>query len=242
MLVASLTACGGGGGGGGNSSIGGGSAAVSYKFVPPVQGQWQTYAATVTDVGNNSGTYSYTDTITQVNADGSYSLSSEPSGGVAKYTLDGNNYIIDPYTDEYDSKGQIIQSHDTTMSASDICIAAYPSGGMPSTVTQGQSWDDTHSWTCQGHADGNSGGIVTLLGAESVTVTAGTFSAYKFQEVVVMPDASGPGVTTTTTTTWRNASATDSRALKISALTAVTGRTPPASQIQASNWELISYK
>ena len=240
-LIASLvllTAC----GGGGDGSGGGGTSGVSYKYTAPVQGQTQTYSVQVTDVAGHSATYTYMDTITQVNADGSYSNSDKIlSGGT--YTLDGANYVQDPSSANFDSAGRIIHYEDATLTPPQICNDTYPQDGRPSVVAQGQSWDWTQLVSCDNGAYQATQTLTTTFeGIESVTVPAGTFNAYKFLEIEKASSATDPAVYTYTTTNWINASATDSRLLKSTSQTAVSGGTMGASEIQASVMTLTAYQ
>ena len=240
ILIALLAACGGGGGG---DATGGGPATTqgaSYQYVPPAQGQSGTYTTTVTDSSGNSATYSGIATVTQVNADGSSVTSWQYPGSSGNYTLDGFTYGNDPYLYNYDSKGQLIQSQDVAATADQVvCTYSYPGGGAPSSAVPGQSWNSSQAESCGGNDIGTFTETTTYLGIESLTVPAGTFSAYKLQTVDVSATASVPNLVVTN---WYDTSATGSLLLKVTTQYADTGSTSSSEPNSSTDMELTSYQ
>ncbi len=232
-----LSACGGGGGGGS------GSQSASYTFVEPSQGQSQTYAYTLTNFDDTSAGYNYTSVIDQVNADGSYLMTWVPHQ--SSYTLDGTKFGLSTETDTYDNKGQYIEYADgaSAINSDFYCYYSYANGGQPASLSPGQSWVNTVSYHCTGSSIVNTepSTTVTFVGIESVTVPAGTFSAYKFQYVQTSQGSQAGTSSTSTSTTWYDTSSTSTRIVKSTTLTTVSGYTPAPTGQKSFDMELASY-
>jgi hypothetical protein len=239
LLVSTLlSGCGGGGGGGTDTPAH--TAAVTYTFMHPKLGEHLVYAQKLVDNLNNTVNRTMVQDVTAVNADGSFSVHEEdPSHDrIVSGTVDQSLY---PTNYQYNASGQasswvITQSTGATISCT--VTQGYP--GAPSPLTVGQAWTVNYVETCgtgAGTAFTQSG---TLAGVETITVAAGTFSAFKFTSTFTR---TVNGITRTETVTrWRDASGTDSRVLKSTSVFAYSGGTPPAGTLVSATSELQSYQ
>jgi len=232
-----LGACGGGGGSGSASTV---QAAVTttYRFVPPKTGAHLVYAAQQTDTLNNTLNRTVVDDVTAVNADGTYTVHEEdPSHDhIVSGTVDQTLY---PTDFQYGAAGQVTALTVTNGTTVSQCTFQ-GSQGAPATLAVGASWNTQYTETCDGGAGVTYTQSGTLAGVETITIAAGTFSAYKIESTTTW---TVNGITRTETATrWRNASGGDTRTLKFVRSIAYSGGTPAAgSQVTASQ-ELQSYQ
>jgi YD repeat-containing protein len=230
-----LAAC---GGGGQDNSPGSTPATAPYQFRAPKAGAHLVYSASLVDNLNNTLNRTVTDDVTAVNADGSFAVHEEdPShdtnvSGVTDQTLYPTDF-------QYNAAGQPTAWTVAGRSGSVQCTVSGASGA-PALLATGGSWSTAYTETCgtgPGAAYTQSG---TLAGIESVTVPAGTFTAYKF---VVTTTRTLNGVTRVESTTrWRDQAGSDSRTIKEATVFTYSGATPPAGALQQQVRELQSYR
>ena len=239
-----LSACGGGGAGGAGGAGGGGgnSQAATYTFVPPKQGQTQSYVYNITDIANATASYNYTETITQVNADGSSLASWVPLQ--SSYSLGSNTTgYLTSETDTYDASGDITVYAPNDGSNTD-CTYIYAAGGRPSQLAQGQSWNDSYTYQCGANSQVQTV-TGTFVGIESITVPAGTFNAYKFQYSGSYPIANQTGANTSanyTMTLWLDTDPAGSRRLRMTTQYTYTGFTAPSEYQLINDMQLTAYQ
>lgn len=229
-MAAALSAC-----GGGTAAVGFGAVASAYKFITPAANSQSTYADTIVDNLNNTLNRTIVSTVVAVNADGSYrSTSVDPSGdSVTSGTVDHTFY---PTTFALNNAGQ--ETSETVTRPGNVvttCTSNSHDAGPPTPLAIGQSWAFSYI-PCAGAPTFAQTGV--LVDTESVTVPAGTFTAYKFQSILSWTTADGTSVTETISH-WRNASATDSRIVKETTSYAYGG-TPPASGSTVSMSRVLS--
>ncbi|MBW8896788.1 MAG: hypothetical protein JF619_01405 [Massilia sp.] len=233
-----LGACGGGGSDSGNGNAVQAAATATYRFVPPKAGAHLVYADQQTDTLNNTLNRTVDDDVTVVNADGTYTVHEEdPSHDhIVSGTVDQTLY---PTDFQYGEAGQVAAL--TVDNGTTVTHCAFQGNvGAPATLAVGAGWNTQYTETCAGGAGVTYTQSGTLAGVETITVAAGTFSAYK---IVSTTTWTINGITRTETATrWRDASGGDTRTLKFVRAIAYSGGTPPAgSQVTASR-ELQSYR
>jgi hypothetical protein len=188
-----LTACGGGGGS---------PPPTTYEFVEPQLNSVRNYAEAYVDNFDATINESFSQTVTDVNADGSYVLLQNPTSAVT--VVDGTTYSIPTETIDVDT-----QSEDTSYSALEsdggVQTCTYdphgPGPGYPLTV--GTAWTSQYTVTCGTAAPVTHVQNGNVLDIESVTVPAGTYTAVKLQSTDAYTNASGTTITETTTD-WRD--------------------------------------
>jgi hypothetical protein len=240
MAAILMAAC--GGGGSGNDSGSGSpvqaAATTTYQFVPPKAGAHLVYAEQQTDTLNNTLNRTVDDDVTAVNADGTYSVHEEdPSHDhIVSGTVDQTLY---PTDFQYGAAGQVTALTVTNGTTVSQCTFQ-GNQGAPATLVVGATWNTQYTETCDGGAGVTYTQSGTLAGVETITIAAGTFSAYKMVSTTTWTIN---GITRTETATrWRNASGGDTRTLKFMRSIAYSGGTPAAgSQVTASQ-ELQSYQ
>jgi len=234
-----LAACGGGGSdnGSGGSAV---QAAVTttYQFVPPKAGAHLVYAQQQTDTLNNTLNRTFDDDVTAVNADGTYTVHEEdPSHDhIVSGTVDQTLYPTDI---QYGTAGQ--ETALTVTNGTTVTQCTFQGNqGAPATLAVGASWNTQYTETCAGGAGVTYTQSGTLAGVETITIAAGTFSAYKIESTTTW---TVNGITRTETATrWRNASGGDTRTLKFVRAIAYSGGTPAAGSQVTESQELQSYQ
>jgi hypothetical protein len=228
LSLSLLTGC-----GGGSGSFGSGDPAT-YTFITPKVGTQSVFSNTLINNSNNAATRTVIESVTEVNSDGSFVVS--------RYDPSGNNTLSNGITVSlfpivsYNSVGQAFKYTylNLTDSSQITCFYSPHASGAPSPLTVGQSWTFSWTQTCPlTSSDATQNG--NFVGVESITVPAGTFTAYKFQSITTRPTGS------TSTTIWRNASDTDTRTLKIVHNYTYTG-IAPTDALASDTWSLQSYK
>lgn len=214
ILVGSLSGCGGGGGGGGSSApiIGLPVTAVVAPASPPATTQYFTYVPLVVgtiSVFSSTSTTNFNNTITQtirqkvtvVNADGSSSfLEDDPTASTV--TDHATDYSIIPTTSNVDSSDRVTQLVQQPSTGSPVTCTYSPYGIGPTyPVAIGNTWSYSYVYQCGAQpATYNTQGSV--VGLETVTVPAGTFSTFKTQSTTSGPYAGTTGVASATN--WRD--------------------------------------
>jgi hypothetical protein len=234
VLISALAA----GCGGGSTDTVPGAQAATYRFVGPKVAEHLVYAQKLTDNLNNTINRTMVRDVTAVSADGSFTLhEQDPSNNrIVSGTVDQSLY---PTTFQYNASGQLSSSLETRSPSDAVsCTDTQGNPGPPSPMTVGQGWTADYIETCgtgAGIAFAQSG---TLAGLETITVAAGTFSAFKFTSTVTW---TANGITRTETVSqWRDASSADSHLLKSASAIAYTGATPPAGELVSETNELQS--
>jgi len=242
LLVAACSGGGGGGGGDGGSGSAAGTAAPalvqSYHFAAPKAGTHLEYAASLVDNLNNTLNRTVTDDVTTVNADGSFATHEEdPSHN--RIVSGSTDQSVYPTDFQYNAAGQATAWTVAQPSASVQCTVSGGAAGAPATLSSGGTWNASYTQTCggDGTAYTQSG---SYAGIESVTVAAGTFSAYKFTATTTR---TVDGITRIETSTrWRDASGGDTRIVKETSVFTYSGGTPPAGAVLQQTRELKSYR
>jgi hypothetical protein len=233
-----LSACGGGGGAAPAASTQT-AAAPGYAFIAPKTGAHLVYAEKLVDNLNNTLNRSITDDVTAVNADGSFAVHEEdPSHAtVVSGATDQTAYPTDL---QYNAAGQQTGKVIAGASGSVTCATTGGNEGAPSPLAVGAGWTSAFSQACAGGAGVAYTQSGTLAGIETITVAAGTFSAYKF---VATTSWALNGITRTETSTrWRDASGAETRTLKQEITVAYSGGTPAAGSPVSRTRELQSYR
>jgi hypothetical protein len=235
LLISTLMAgCGGGGSSAADAPAH--TSATTYTFVRPKLGAHLVFAQKLTDNLNNTVNRTMVQDVTAVNADGSFTVHEEdPSHD---RTVSGSvDQSLYPTDYQFNASGQVnswIVAYPT--GATVKCTVTQGNPGAPSPLSLGQAWTVNYLETCgtgTGTGFAQSG---TLAGVETITVAAGTFSAFKFTSVVTR---TVNGTTRTETVTlWRDASGADSRALKSTSVFTYSGATPPAGALVSTTSEL----
>jgi hypothetical protein len=232
-----LGGCGGGGGSGGDTPVQAAMTAT-YHFVPPKAGAYLVYADRQTDTLNNSLNRTVDDSVTAVNADGTFAVHEEdPSHN--HFVSGAVDQTLYPTDFQYDAAGRVTAQ--TVDRGTAVTHCTYQGGvGAPATLAVGASWNTQYTETCDAGAAVTYTQSGTLAGVETITIAAGTFSAYKFVSTTTW---TVNGITRTESATrWRDASGGDTRTLKMVWSIAYSGGTPAAGAPLTSSRELQSYR
>ncbi|MEP6502495.1 MAG: hypothetical protein ABJD97_04150 [Betaproteobacteria bacterium] len=189
-----LCACGGSDGGGGNDAPPG---ATMYVQAVPTLGSLDTFVTADVDDQDNTINSGYEDSVTAVDADGSYQLSrDDPSNRTV--TVDGITYHYSPTVFQFGdaSTNRGIETGYTYAPPSGgtvTCSVAVRSGGHAQPWYVGQAWTMAYDVTCGTTTTAyvESGSVD---GVEAVTVPAGTFTALKLSSSLAWSTASGQDV------------------------------------------------
>lgn len=194
-LAASLSGCGGGSSSDGDSAL--------YKFVtPPVKSQ-RLYAETIADNQHNAILLSYTETVTAVAADGSYTLVQQAANNQSQ-VVDGTTYSLQNETLSVNSSGQTTAYTYAAPGGVPITCSYAPNGPGPDfPVAVGVTWTLDYTFGCDTQAPIAYVQNGTVVDVESITVPAGTFNAIKLQSTITWTDALGT-MRTQTVTSWRD--------------------------------------
>lgn len=219
LLSSAVTAC-----GGGNGS----SAPVkTYGFVAPPVNSQRMYSRTIIDNSSNTINETVRHTTTAANPDGSYVVvQDDPSKN--SVTVNGTTYSIQTETINLNNFGQATSSTFTPAGGTLITCTVAPHGAGPDyPLVIGKTWSLAYVVTC-GTTSGtasqtNYSQTGTVIGVESVTVPAGTFSAVKLQSTISWTNSNGTTFTNTETN-WRDSNTGIS--VKVLISTSYSG-TPP---------------
>ncbi|MBI1890295.1 MAG: hypothetical protein HYS18_06610 [Burkholderiales bacterium] len=172
--------------------FGGGTAAVT-----PTQGDAYTFDYTFTPAGSTTSNYIFTRHFQSVYSD-----------GAATYTQSFTDPALNSTNASYNSYGGVLNTNSSVNNNGITGTCVYSPGlrGVNAPYYVGKAWNNSATATCNGssYAFTNKGSITAL---ESLTVPAGTFTAYK--EVFTISSTQS-GVSTPTTystvyTCWRDA-------------------------------------
>ena len=239
FITVSLAACGGGGTSNDSSSA---QSSAAYSVVAPTQGAQSIYSETLVDNLNNSVNRNIINTILAVNGDGTFSVSfKDPNNNIVKTgTVDHSFY---PQVYNYTSHGTEI---DRTIifpdGTSTKCVASSnnsDSSGNPR--LPGETIHVSYTETC-GISVPISYKITSLyVGQESITIPAGTYLAYKFQDTIVYTLPTGTTVTNSAIY-WRSMTNLGNTLIKASDTYTYSGVTPPQGATVSATRTLQSQK
>lgn len=248
-----LVGCGGGGGETSTSSTTPNvktSSAVTYTFIPPVNGETLTYVETLIDNLSNTINRTIIQQTTAVNADGSYvDKVYDPLGN--KYVTGTVNHTFYPETINYSKSGNSINwIIELDTGVSEECTNTFGTlyGNVSNPIESGQSWSQAFTTTCTVSPNGNGikspapttySNIGTFVGTETITVPYGTFLAYKFEHTISWLNLSGT-TTTRKSTNWHNT--IDTRILKSESSYTYSGTSPPQGSLVTYTRVLQSQK
>jgi len=185
---------------------GGGSdtaAGDAYTFVaPPASSSWTYTDTTVDDAGNIIHGTSR-NTVASVSADGSYAfVHDDPTH--SSITINGTVYATPTQAISDNRSGQDLSSSYTAANGNLVSCTYSPHGAGPDyPVSAGQSWTLSYAVTCGSSNKFSFAQTGVVIGVDSVTVPAGTYSAVKLQSTLTSTDAAGT-TRTETITTWRD--------------------------------------
>ena len=187
----------------GVAGCGGGSSSgpPSYGFVTPLMNSQRTYAVTDTNPTSTSLNIVIR-TVSAVNSDGSFSYSESVQGG----TVNGPNFIPGDYS--ADSTGRLLSATFNPGTAGAKTCTDSPHGPGPVfPLTVGATWQSTYVVTCGSGTPATYTEMGSVVDTETVTVTAGTFTAVKVRSTISLDICPGicPGPSTETLTEWLDA-------------------------------------
>jgi len=174
-----------------------------YHFATPALHSQRLYAETITDSQHSVILLSYTETVTAVNSDGSYTLvqvtpSNQP------LVVEGTSYFIRNETLSVNSSGQTTAYTFLAPGGVAVTCTYVPNGPGPDfPVAAGVTWTLDYTFACGQQLAVAYVQNGTAVDVESVTVPAGTFNAIKLQSTISWTDALGT-TTTQTVTSWRD--------------------------------------
>jgi hypothetical protein len=187
IILLVLAGCGGGGDGGGTS------VSNPPASVVPL-GRKIDYRVTDTDNSSNNYSWQLEFTVVTSSADGSYSQSVIGNGG--NITINGTRYGTVNLVDSYNTQHELVSFALPAAPSTVTCTYDASVAKLPTNLPVGQAWPVTSSHrTC---SDGTSASQTlqsgSVVGTESVSVPAGTFSATKVQYVEAITQTSAAGV------------------------------------------------
>jgi hypothetical protein len=196
LIVALLASCGGSSGSNAGSS-------TTHSFVTPKMSSQQIYADTTLDNSNNTINQTTRNTITAVNADGSYVYTHDDPNNNS-LTVNGTTYSTQTRSITDNNSGQELSYSYTPANGAPVACTVAPHGAGPNfPLTVGQNWTLNYAITCGTTAPVSYTQTGTVVGVESVTVPAGTFSAIKLQSTLTWTTPNGT-TRTETITAWRD--------------------------------------
>lgn len=196
--VLALAACGGGAGRAMNPGSG-----PAYAFVTPALNSTTRYSETVVDNANNTIDLGFTRTVTTVNPDGSYDvLSEDPNHNTV--IVNGTNYSIVTGTETLNNTGEETAFVYTAANGNLVnCIYSPHGGGPVFPIRVGETWTLDYTYACGTESPIAYTQQGSVVGIESVTVPAGTFTALKLESTLTWTDPAGT-TRTQTITNWRD--------------------------------------
>jgi hypothetical protein len=196
--IACLPGCGGdssGGSGGGDSTL--------HAFVTPAVNSQRLYAETISDNQHTAILLSYTETVTAVAADGSYTVVQQDPNNES-LVVDGTTYFIQMETLSINPSGQTTAYTFAAPGGVAITCTYAPNGPGPDfPVAVGITWTLDYTLGCGTQVPIAYVQNGTVVDVESVTVPAGTFTAIKLQSTISWTDALGT-TRTQTVMNWRD--------------------------------------
>ncbi|HEY8053713.1 MAG TPA: hypothetical protein VIE42_13025 [Steroidobacteraceae bacterium] len=198
VVAASLAAC-----GGDSSSVSNGGEGMHYTFVTPPANSQRVYSETIEDNLHSTIFLSYTETVTAVNANGSYTVLREDPNHEAP-VVDGTTYGIQTETLFENNSGQTTFYDPGAPGGVPLPCTYTPHGPGPDfPVAVGEAWTLDYTFGCEPQGPIAYVQNGTLTDVESVTVPAGTFNALKLQSTISWTDTLGT-TRTQTVTNWRD--------------------------------------
>jgi len=237
LVLAALGACGGGGGDPSTIAITNTAGTTGYTAATPRAGTTATYAVTQVDNLGNTFNRSFVRTITSVFPDGTVATHwSDPLGSTL---VSGTvNHTAFPTEYQLNSAGQDL-SYTVTLPSGSVTCTDMPHGdGPPAHLAMGEQWTNAYSITCGTNAPVAFTQTGQLIGVETVTVPAGTFTAYRLDSTRTW--TSGALTTTETVQRWVNTDPTQQTTLKISSNIAYSGATPASGALVSDSRTLLS--
>ena len=190
------------------TSCGGGGSAtapqgMTYAFVTPKVGDKRLYSEVIVDNSNNTIDRSLSDTVTAVNADGTYVLLEEDPNHQT-LVVNGFNYTLPTETVDVDATGHVTTYSFVNASNATVSCSYTPHGSGPAfPLSVGMTWSLDYTLACSTGVSLSYTQTGSVIDVESVTVPAGTFTALKLQSTVTWTD--GHGTThTQSVTNWRD--------------------------------------
>jgi hypothetical protein len=164
---------------------------MSARNAPKV-GVTGQYQRAVVDNSNNTIKLSYTNAVTQVATDGSYVTTSTTKGGSVP-KVNGTDYTVNT-TNVHAANGAVLSS----TSGGTTCSFTSSPQNIVGHLAVGLTWGKTWGVQCGSatFTDTVTKGVV--VGAEPITVLAGTFDAFKVQYTLDHVPTSAGGVSTET--------------------------------------------
>jgi hypothetical protein len=176
---------------------------ILYAFVPPTLHAERTYSETIVDNENNTIELSFTDTVTAVNGNGTYTVLQEDPNHES-VVVNGTDYLIQTRTIQVDNSGQELSyAYVDTAGAPHNCAYTPHGPGPVFPVAVGMTWTLNYTLACGGQTPVSYMQRGIVVNVESVTVPAGTFNAIKLQSTLTWTDAQGTQ-RTQTVTSWRD--------------------------------------
>ncbi len=176
---------------------------TSYQYVAPAVKSQRDYSQVVVDNSNNTINETITQTVTAVNADGSYVYTSEdPTHN--SVTVNGTTYSIPTEMVNVNNSGQDSSYSFVASNGSTVTCTYNPHGNGPNyPLAVGNTWSEQYTLTCGSAAAIMFSQSGTVTDLESVTVPAGTFQALRLDSTVMWTTAGGTTITQSLTT-WRD--------------------------------------
>jgi hypothetical protein len=176
---------------------------ILYAFVPPTLHSERAYSETTVDNENNTIELSYTDTVTAVNGNGTYTVLQEDPNHES-VVVNGTDYLIQTQTIQVNNSGQELSyAYDDAAGAPFNCTYTPHGPGPDFPVAVGVTWTLNYTIACGGQTPVSYAQTGTVVDDESVTVPAGTFNAIKLQSTLTWTDAQGTQ-RTQTVINWRD--------------------------------------
>lgn len=217
------------------------TASTDYRFVAPVLNAKSVYSKTEKVVGGQTYTRTYEQSVVQVKDDGTYLMDRHALTNET-VTIGVATLSMYPATLQMNAMGQetMISVHQPNVPL--VNCTATPNNGAPaSPLTVAQTWTTDYVWAC-GSAFPVSHSISgKYVGKETITVAAGTFTAYKFEITDKWIQANGSKATDAGTF-WFNAASNDSRMLKSVINSTYEYPLPVLTSPVTSTTELTSYQ
>jgi hypothetical protein len=176
---------------------------ILYAFVAPSLNSVRMYSETIVDNENNTIDLTFTDTVTAVNVNGTYSVLQEDPNHES-VVVNGTDYLIQTQTIQLNNSGQEISYAYVDTAGAPLNCSFTPHGPGPNfPVAVGMTWSLSYTLACAEQTPVTYVQTGTVVDVESVTVPAGTFNALKLQSTLTWTDAQG-AERTQTVTNWRD--------------------------------------
>jgi hypothetical protein len=175
-------------------------ATTSYSFITPALNASHTTAITIVDDSGHVINQAEISTVKAVSADGSFLVHREDPSNTS-VSFGGRSYSVQPVDFTQSQSGQTIQSINSKTLLT--CIYSPHGMGPDYPVSLGSTWGNTFTETCGSAAAVMHTFTGSVVGLDTVTVPAGTFSTLKSQSTDTYTDAKG-AVHTDTYITWRD--------------------------------------